>query len=128
VKLKFDENFDVRLVPLFRVHGHDVDTARAEGLSGAADETVYDRCREAGRVLVTLDLDFSNPLRFPPEGTEGILVVRPFRPVLSAIRATLIGALPELSSASVKGTLQILEPGRIRIYRPGEEAGGAELE
>lgn len=30
----------------------------------------------ATRALVTLDLDFSNPFRFPPEATAGIVVLR----------------------------------------------------
>jgi hypothetical protein len=29
-----------------------------------------------GRVLVTIDLDFANPLRFPPASTAGIAVLR----------------------------------------------------
>jgi len=69
MKFKFDENFDVRLVPLLAEGGHDVDTVRAEKLSGSPDETIYETCRRAGRTLITLDLDFANPFRFPPEGS-----------------------------------------------------------
>jgi hypothetical protein len=71
--------------------------------------------------LVTLDLDFSNPFRFPPGDTEGILVVRPPRAVLSAIRATLASILPQLKTLTLAGTLWIVEPGRIRIYDPHDE-------
>ena len=40
-------------------------------------------------MLITLDMDFSNPFRFPPFQSEGIIVVRPPRPILPAIRAIL---------------------------------------
>ncbi len=122
MRLKLDENFDVRLVPFLAGGGHDVDTVRAEHLSGSSDETIYETCRRTGRTLVTLDLDFANPFRFPPEGTEGIVVIRPPRPVLPAIRATLESVLDLLVAKSLAGVLWIVEPGRIRVYDPHEEA------
>lgn len=121
MKIKLDENFDVRFAPLIAAAGHDVDTVRSEGLSGSADDTVYDACRKNGRVLFTLDLDFSNPFRFPPEDTEGIVVIRVPRPVLAIIRATLLSVLPQLETHPLKCHLWIVEPGRIRIHEAHEE-------
>jgi predicted nuclease of predicted toxin-antitoxin system len=69
MKLKLDENFDRRLVPLLAAEGHDVDTVRAEGLSGSDDTAIYAACQATGWALITLDLDFSNPLRFPPSSS-----------------------------------------------------------
>ena len=86
MKLKLDENFDARLVAPLQLEGFDVDTVIAERLSGATDDAVYEACQRTGRALITLDLDFSNPFRFLPADTEGIIVVRPPRPVFSAIR------------------------------------------
>ena len=123
MRFKLDENFDIRLAQLLAQGDHDVDTVRDEQLSGSPDETIYDICRAAGRTLLTLDLDFANPFRFPPEGTAGIVVIRPPRPVLPAIRATLESVLAELTSQSLTGVLWIVEPGRIRVYDP-HEAGG----
>jgi predicted nuclease of predicted toxin-antitoxin system len=116
MKLKLDENFDVRLVPELLKEGFDVDTVIAEGLSGSPDETIYDTCKTVGRTLVTLDLDFSNPLRFPSGDTEGIVVVRAPRAVLSAIRATLWSVIEKLKTGDVKGKLWIVEAGRIREH------------
>jgi len=51
-------------------------------LSGAAEfgwragERVIDVCRREGRVLITLDLDFSNILSYPPSDFAGIVVLR----------------------------------------------------
>ncbi|MHB8901754.1 MAG: DUF5615 family PIN-like protein [Thermoguttaceae bacterium] len=122
MRFKLDENFDTRLVPLLAQGGHDVDTVRDEQLSGRPDETIYETCRKSGRTLITLDPDFASPFRFPPEGTEGIVVIRPPRPVLTAIRATLESVLSELTSKPLTGVLWIVEPGRIRVYDPHEES------
>jgi predicted nuclease of predicted toxin-antitoxin system len=121
MNVKLDENFDLRLRPILEADGHDVDTVLSEALSGSDDDTVYATCRSNRRVLITLDLDFSNPFRFPPDETEGIVVVRPPRPVLSAVRATLVSVLPQLKSQPLKGMLWIVEPGRIRVFDPRRE-------
>ena len=121
MRFKLDENFDVRLVPLLAQGGHDVDTVRDERLSGSPDETIYETCRRTARTLITLDLDFASPFRFPPEGTEGIVVIRPPRAVLPAIKATLESVLAELTSKPLTGVLWIVEPGRIRVYDPHDE-------
>lgn len=122
MRFKFDENLDVRVVPLLADQGHDVDTVRGEGLAGRPDEGIYEACRRTGRALITLDLDFSNPLRFPPASTEGIVVLRPPRPILPLIRSTLFSILPEFGAKRLKGTLWIVEPGRIRVYDPDSES------
>jgi hypothetical protein len=119
MKLKLDENFDVRLVPLLAAEGIDADTVLHEGLSSSADEIIYETCKAIGSTLVTLDLDFSNPIHFPPADTEGIVVVRPPKAIVPLIQATLWSALPQLKTGSVKGKLWIIEPGRIREYDPG---------
>lgn len=123
MRIKLDENFDRRIVPLLEADGHDVDTVPAEGLSGSDDDAIYAACQAARRALVTLDLDFSNPFRFPPADTEGIIVVRPPRPVLPAIRATLLSILPQLKTQTLKGALWIVEPGRIRVHDPHNSLG-----
>ena len=120
MKLKLDENFDVRLVPELLKEGFDADSVIAEGLAGSSDETIYDTCKAVGRILVTLDLDFSNPLRFPPEDSEGIVVVRPPKAVLSSIRATLWSVIAHLKTGAVKGKLWIIEVGRIREHDPDD--------
>ena len=121
MKIKLDENFDVRLAPLLSAAGHDVDTVYAEGLSGKDDDMIYSVCRDADRVILTLDMDFSNPLRFPPDDMAGMLVLRMPRPVLPLIRATLQSVLPMLATQPLRGKLWIVEPGRIRVYEPHDE-------
>jgi predicted nuclease of predicted toxin-antitoxin system len=120
VKFKLDENLDLGLIPLVSSGGHDADSVYHEGLSGRCDQAIYDSCLRSGRVLLTLDLDFSNPIRFPPGPTPGIVIVRPPRPILPQIRATLADGLPELKKRPLQGKLWIVEPARIRVYDPNE--------
>lgn len=66
MKLKLDENLGHVASDLFRQAGHEMETVRSEGLSGSSDEEVTAACQRDPRGLVTLDLDFSNPLVFRP--------------------------------------------------------------
>ena len=67
MKFKLDENIGAHTQRIFDQAGHDVKTVFEESLSGTADEELFRICQAEQRCLVTLDLDFSNVLRFPPE-------------------------------------------------------------
>jgi predicted nuclease of predicted toxin-antitoxin system len=124
VKFKLDENLDARLAALLTERGHEADSVIAEGLCGAPDETLFVKCSEEQRVLITLDLDFADPLRFPPRRGAGVMVLRPQRNTLALIRQTLAAALPALERDLIGGTLWIVEPHRIRVHRPWDEEEG----
>ncbi len=67
MRIKLDEKLGERGRQPFADAGHDVCTVKDQGLEGAEDGAVIDVCRDEGRCLVTLDLDFSHPFLFPPE-------------------------------------------------------------
>lgn len=122
MKLKLDENFGRRCIDILNDAGHDVATVAGQQMSGAADEDVIQICRSESRCLVSLDLDFGNPLRFRPADYSGIAVIRlsgraGFSKLLTAIN-TFAKAL---ETESIAGKLWIVEIGRIRIYRPEED-------
>jgi predicted nuclease of predicted toxin-antitoxin system len=75
MKFKLDENLGDLGRDLLVTAGHDVSTVVQQQMSGANDDTPYKTCRAAGRVLVTLDRDFGEVLRFPPEDTVGIAIL-----------------------------------------------------
>jgi len=88
-----------------------------QGFQAATDEQLASYCAKEERALVTLDLDFANTLRFPPEKTAGIAVLRlpakPSHPLLLELIQTLATALKQ---QNLSGKLWIVEPGRIRIH------------
>ena len=119
MKLKLDENLGLRGREICAAAGHDVSTVVEQNLTSSPDPKVVEICAGEGRCLVTLDLDFANPLRFPPKDNAGIAVLRlPKRPgaqdLLDAVRTFVAG----LEKASIAGRLWIVEPGRIREYQP----------
>jgi len=76
MRLKLDENLDTRLAFVLRGAGHDAMTVREQNLHGTDDIDLYELCISENRALVTLDIDFSNILRYPPEDTPGLIVLR----------------------------------------------------
>jgi hypothetical protein len=88
-------------------------------LSGASDLQLIDVCRREGRCLVTLDLDFSNPLVFEPAEYGGIAVLRlPQRSMDTELWDACAVLINGLEAASIEEKLWIVQSGRIREYRP----------
>jgi predicted nuclease of predicted toxin-antitoxin system len=122
VKFKLDENIGRRGLELLRASGHDVMTVWDQGLRGVTDEELFQICAAEGRALVTLDRDFGQITRFPPEKSAGIIVLDlGRRATLQGIVGRLRDFLSVLESHAVAGALWIVEPGRVRIHlRDGE--------
>ena len=121
MKLKLDENLGRQCVSLLTEAGHDVLTVVDLQLAGADDGRVMQVCAEEKRCLLTLDLDFSNPLRFRPSDASGIAVIRlPAKPGYDDLLAAVKTFIAALGSNEIEGKLWIVEKERIRIYRPEE--------
>ena len=124
MNIKLDENLGSRGAAILRAAGHHVTTVAEEGLSSASDRRLAEVCRSDRKCLVTLDLDFGNPLRFAPSHYSGIVVLRlPRRStvddLLDAVRTLATG----LARRTVAGKLWIVQRGHIREYE--EEPGNA---
>ena len=110
MKLKLDENLGER--------GQKILSAAGQSLQKAEDTKLIERCRREGRALVSLDLDFANPLHFRPGNYSGIAVLRlPRKPshadLLKAVRTLAAG----LERENLDGKLWIIEAGRIRVFQ-----------
>ena len=117
MKLKLDENLNERGVALLVAAGHDVSTVVRQAMQAAVDAQVIEACRQEGRALVTMDLDFANPLKFRPSQHPGIAVLRLPKQASAADLLSAIRTLSEgLKSSSLAGKLWIVEIGRIREF------------
>lgn len=122
MRAKLDENLGGRAIELLREAGHDIETVTVEGLGGTSDEELMRICAAEERVLITLDLDFSNVLRFPPSRHAGIVVLRLPHPVeLGAIHDRIKILLEAMErEGEPTGQLWIVERDRIREYEPDQ--------
>jgi hypothetical protein len=119
LKIKLDENLGNRGAELIRQAGHDVKTVSQQGLCSSPDRELVEICRKEKRCLVTLDVDFGNPLLFKPENYSGIAILRlPAKAgpddLIDAVR-TMIGGLAQ---KEINGKVWIIQRGRIREYQP----------
>jgi predicted nuclease of predicted toxin-antitoxin system len=118
MKFKLDENFGTRTQEIFRLAGHDVQTVFEQNMQGASDQHIYEICCSEKRCLVTLDLDFSNVIRFPPTETSGIIVIRIRRnPTNTMLEQLIRQVLKAINQRAVENELWIVEFGRIRIHQ-----------
>ncbi len=117
LRCKIDENLPTEAATLLLSAGHECHTVFDEDLSGAPDTVVSERCRSEGRVLFTLDLDFSDIRTYPPHEFPGIVVLRPYEPDRDRILALLARVLPMLLTERLEGALFIVEEDRVRIRR-----------
>lgn len=122
MNFKLDENIGRRGVELLRSAGHDVLTVRDQGLQGADDEAVFKVCCAEGRALITLDHDFGQVMRFPPEVSRGLVILAlPSRASLQALLGLLRDFLSVLEARPIRNELWIVEPGRVRVHQRESE-------
>ncbi len=120
---KLDENLSRRVQEILQEAGHDATTVPGQGLSGISDEDLSDVCKGESRCLITLDLDFADLLRFPPQQMPGIVVMRyPGRVTWAALELLTRNLVQHLKNDSPEGSLWVVEPARIRIRVSSQEA------
>ena len=115
MKFKLDENLSPSLLAMFAATEHDAHSVVQQSLGGQPDERVIDVCRHEGRALITLDLDFSNILAYPPADFTGIIVLRMVDQAHVTVEAAIQRVLDLLPHEPLVGTLWIVEEQRIRI-------------
>jgi predicted nuclease of predicted toxin-antitoxin system len=117
MQFKTDENIPTVITLELRSLGHDVSTCQDEGLSGSDDPTISSHAIAENRVLVTLDLDFSDIRTYPPGSHPGIVIIRTARQDAEACRTAIALALSIVDEQDFQGNIAIVEDARVRIRR-----------
>ena len=115
MKLLLDENLSPLHARALRELGHDAVSIVELGLSGADDSAVRASAIEGGRILVTLDADFANVLRYSPSDSPGVIRLRIHPATEGAIDALLRSTIARLAGVSLEGKLVVADSKRIRI-------------
>ena len=119
MKFKLDENLPEKVRETLDEFGHDVRTVVDEGLSGASDQAVFEACVAEDRILVTLDLDFSDIRAYPPGSCPGVWVIRPQAQTIVAIDKLVRAGVRLCSVERVRGQLWVIDEQRVRIRDGG---------
>ena len=119
-RFKIDENLPREVAGLLVEHGHDALTVHEQGHAGTSDADLSEVCKAESRVIVTLDLDFSNIRAYPPAEHPGIIVLRVEHQDKDSVLSLVTSMLPLLNVEPLKEQLWIVEPDRVRIWRPWE--------
>lgn len=119
MRFKIDENLPPEVADVLVQEGHEAFTVFDQGLRSHTDPQVMAVCQVEGLVLISLDLDFSNILTFPPERFAGLIVLRPHRPGRAAVVRLVRRIVPHFDAHPVVGKLWIVDEGRIRIRQIG---------
>ena len=124
MKIKLDENLPGRLVPALTDLGHNVDTVVLERLAGHDDHAVWQAAQQAGRFLITQDLDFSDMRRYTPGTHGGLLLVRLRFPGRTALfdRLQSLFAVEDVSTWA--GCLVVATDRKLRVRRPEAQRPG----
>ena len=115
MKLLLDENLSPKHASELRAQAYDALAVLEVGLSGATDEQVLQFAVENGRVLVTLDADFANVMRFPPERTFGVVRLKVRPATEDRIHHAIRRALLLLHNIDITGRLAVVDEEIIRI-------------
>lgn len=117
MKLFLDENLSWLQAGALRERGHDAIAAAEAGLAGAPDERIRAFAIETGRILLTLDADFANILRFPPADTPGVVRLKVHPPTEEAIRELIFSVVGTLADVPLAGCLAVVDGRTVRIRR-----------
>jgi len=92
-----------------------VETVNSEGLGGADDAAIFAACNAEDRILVTLDLDFSDIRSYPAGSHRGIWVLRPRLQTFDSIVALALAGVRLTATEQAAGRLWIIDEQRVRI-------------
>ena len=76
LRFKIDENLPVEIADLLTDAGYEAETVWSEHIQGSSDKELLELCQVENRIMVTLDMDFSDIRKYKPEDYQGIILLR----------------------------------------------------
>ena len=120
MKFKVDENLPIEVAGMLRHAGHDAVTVLEQNLGGSTDTQLAALCQHESRILVTLDMDFSDIRNYPPAEFPGLVVLRLRQQDKPHVLGLCARLMEVLQAEPIEGRLWIVEENRIRIRGESE--------
>jgi predicted nuclease of predicted toxin-antitoxin system len=120
MKVKLDENLPESLLEALSSLNHDVDNVRQEGLAGQIDPDIWTSTQDAGRFLITQDLDFSDLRQFAPGTHFGLMLVRLRVPGRTALARRICEVFSNEPVESWQRCFVLITDLKVRVHRPVE--------
>ncbi len=118
MRFKVDENLPQEITDILREIGYDAFSVRDQKLSGADDTVIISVCKAEQRALITLDTDFLDIRRFPPEEYCGIVVMRLASQDKDHVISVFESNLFHFSLEPLDKCLWVIEEHKLRIKEP----------
>lgn len=115
MEFKIDENLPVEISEVLTDAGYDSKTVNDQKLQGSKDSVLIEICKSEQRILITLDIDFTDIRLYPPEEYSGIIVLRGKIHSKNHLIDIFRKTIPLLNSESLDRHLWIVEETKIRI-------------
>ena len=116
MKFFLDANLAYSTRDIFSNHG-EVAHARDVNLAASPDKVIANYAQKEGAVLVTQDLEFSNPHLFPAGSHRGLIIVRmPDGFTAAQTNEVLRWFLGVTPAEELESTVTVVEPGKIRRH------------
>lgn len=115
LRFKVDENLPTEVAMLLRDAGYDAVTVVDQKMGGRDDLVIAEICQDEQRIIVSLDLDFSDIRSYSPIDFAGIIVFRMVKQNKSRIVASAKRVIPLLGSEEIAGKLWVVDESRVRI-------------
>jgi predicted nuclease of predicted toxin-antitoxin system len=115
MRFKVDENPPIELADWLGGLGHDAKTVNDELLQGVDDPHLMKTCDREKRILVTLDVDFSDIRTYPPQDHEGIIILRVGNQSKPHVLEVFGRVQPLFKEERIQGRLWVVDENMVRI-------------
>ncbi len=118
MKFFLDANIPYSVLELFRELKLEAGHARDIGLGRAEDKEIIRHAIKTKSILVTKDLEFGNPVLFPPKSHYGIIVLRlPHDFKANSVTQVLKDFITIVGLENLSNSLSIVKLGSYRVRK-----------
>lgn len=117
MKIFVDECVYSSTTKLLRNWGHNVETVYEAGLAGREDQDLLKCATKQNQILISIDMDFSNAVRFVPSLHSGIIILKIRPTTLDNVHQILKEFLEKHREDEIHQSLVIIDKAKYRIRK-----------